>query len=57
MKIVFICTNHEKREEAIVITLECNGEDTWTFTGEGISFSISDLSLAMDFLASEFDRK
>jgi len=56
MKIVFPCTNHAKREEDIEITLEYNGEATWTFAGEGINFSISDLQFAMEFLVREFDR-
>ncbi len=38
MKIVLIGTNHSKDEEDIEVTVEYDGEDTWSFSFGKINF-------------------
>ena len=52
MNIVIVGTNHWKNEDAVGVVLQSEGEDTWTFTAEGINFTITGLTKAMDFLRS-----
>ena len=53
MKVFLIGADHKAEEAGIEVTVEYDGEDTWTFSSKKFNFSISDLTKTAFFLKDE----
>lgn len=56
MKLILCGTRHDKNEDEIDVILKYEDDDTWTFEIGKINFTVSNLSVAMDFLKEEFQK-
>ena len=57
MKVVLTATNHSQAEKELDVSIQYEGEDTWTFQIGKLNFTISNLTNVMSFLSDPLAQK